>query len=116
MPSSTVHIGATPPALPAYQAQPSLLPSLADYMKPKMPPPPAAPPPVTPGAPPPMQQPSPPPVVAPGDQRPGVVPPMPPPIQIGANSPSFWERLNMANKSQQVPNYGMAMGQPLQSG
>ena len=41
---------------------------------------------------------------------------MPPPAQIGdASTPGFWERINKANKSQQVPNFGMAMGQPLQN-
>ena len=110
----SVHIAATAPQLPAYQPQSSMLPSLADYMKQKQPPPPGAAPPAVP----PMQAQAPmqpPPTIAPGDQ-PGVVPPMPPPVQIGAASPGFWERLNMANKAQQVPNYGMAMGQQLPSG
>ncbi len=91
-----------------------MLPSMADYMKKQAPPVAPAPAPVAPPvqtAQPPMQ---PPPSIAPGDQ-PGVVPPMPPPTQIGPNTPSFWERLNMANRAQQVPNYGMAMGQQLQN-
>ncbi len=110
----TVHVAATAPALPSYQAAPSMLPSMADYMKKQAPPVAPAPTPVAPPvqtAQPPMQ---PPPSIAPGDQ-PGVVPPMPPPTQIGPNTPSFWERLNMANRAQQVPNYGMAMGQQLQN-
>ncbi len=126
---SPMHIGMPSAAVPpAYQAPGSMLPPMADYMR-KQQTPPAQPggtvdgTPVTGdphdmalqkalnlAAPPPTA-----PVIAPGNQAEPVVPPMPPPTQIGPNSPSFWERLNMANKAQQVPNYGMAMGQPLQN-
>ncbi len=125
VPPPAVHISpqATAPVMPAQSAGAGLGSVLGNLMGKKIGDPNATPPAMqdggmnapVPSAPPvqtaqpPMQ---PPPSIAPGDQ-PGVVPPPPP--QVGANSPSFWERLNMANRAQQVPNYGMAMGQQLQN-
>ncbi len=98
--------------LPAYGQPGSMLPSMAQYMRPA-----ASPtPPVT-------VQASPPPVIPPGDQ------PLPTTMTQsataadaanpmgGPNTPGFWERINQALKAQQIPDgYRGAMGEMIKNG